>query len=71
MKQSSFTTDEILSVWLDIVCVQNRPVRIESQGWLTMDGDVFSVLQNSIPCRHLHSDCTHTFPGERARHTTL
>lgn len=55
------------------VCWQSYriPEEMESQSLLTMDCDGFSVLQNSIPRRDLHSDCTNAFPGERACHTSL
>lgn len=45
------------------VCVYRAA---QSQSWLTVDGDGFPVLQNGIPYRHLHSNCTDAFPGERA-----
>lgn len=55
------------------VCLHSYriPAVTEPQTRLTMDSDGFSVLQNRIPCRHLHSDCTDAFPGECARHASL
>lgn len=44
---------------------------MEPQDQLTVDNNVFSVLQDSIPSRHLHRDRADAFPGERARQASL
>lgn len=36
-----------------------------------MDSDAFSVLQDRIPRRHLHSHCVDAFPGECACYASL
>lgn len=44
---------------------------MEPQGQLTVDNNVFSVLQDSIPSRHLHRDRADAFPRERAWQASL